>query len=232
MGASTRPPSVSRRGERQRPEPRLSPPRSMSRGLRLAAALLGIGLALMLLFAWPSLGGAGRAPSSAGYVSPTAGRAASTGAVVEATEVTATPSRGEPTDAAPSSPAASSRPAASGAQAFGTALPGGSATQTATPPTASPAAIEITCAQAENNVSGEVCVHTTPGAALTISVTYCNGLEAHNTDLQGTRFADSDGNYTWTWVPETTCPGTATAHVSASGAGGSTDANGMFTVSP
>lgn len=229
MDTSARPPSVPRRGERRRSEPRLPPHRSMSRGLRLAAGLLGIGLALMLLFARPSLGGAGRtgrALSSAGYMSPTAGSAASTGAVVEATEVTATPSRGEPTDVAPSSSAAP------GAQAFGTALPGASAAQTATPPTASPADIEITCAQAENNVSGEVCVHTTPGAALTIAITYCNGLEAHNTDLQGTRYADSDGNYTWTWVPETTCPGTATAHVSASGAGGSTDANGAFTVSP
>lgn len=224
MGTPARPPSVSRRGDRQGSEPRQAP-RGMSRGPRLAAGLLGISLALLLLIAWPSLGGAGRTPSSAGYMSPTAGRAASTGAVVEATEVTATPSRGEPTDVVPSSPAAS------GARAFGTALPGASATLTATPP-ASPGAIEITCSQAENDVSGEVCIHTTPGAALTISVTYCNGLKARNTDLQGTRYADSDGNYTWTWVPETTCPGTATAHVSANGTGGSSDATGAFTVSP
>lgn len=228
MGALVRPPSVSRRGDRQHQEP---PPssRSRSRGRLLAAGLLGMGLALLLLLVWPSLGGAGRAgqaPAPAGYRTPMGGKAAATGAVVQATEVTATPSRGEPTNVAPSGSGAPAVPAP------GTVVPAASAAPTVTPPSAAPAAIEITCAQAENDVSGQICIHTTPGAALTIAVTYCNGLEARNTDLQGTRYADSYGNYTWTWVPETTCPGTATAHVTASGTGGSSDANGTFTVNP
>lgn len=234
MGTLARPPSVSRGEERQRMEP--PPPRSGSRGLLLlVAGLLATSLALMLLLARPPLGSAGpmgRVAPSSGYMRPTAGGAVSTGTIVEATEVTATPSRGEPTDVVPSSPTAAA--AASTAQALGTgtAVPAASAPSTATPPTSAPAAVQITCAQAQNNVSGEVCVHTTPGAALTIAITYCNGLEAHNTDLQGTRYADSDGNYTWTWAPETTCLGTATAHVTAGGVGGSADASGTFTVNP
>jgi len=98
-------------------------------------------------------------------------------------------------------------------------------TPTPTPPPQGRLALEITCAQAENNVYGQVCVHTSPGAALNITVTYCSGLDAHNTDLQGTRYADAQGNYTWTWVPETTCPGTAVAHVSASNGGDAADAS-------
>lgn len=200
--------------------------------LALAASLLCVAavLVLTLLLAWLPLGGGAhspRVPASARDVRSPAGGATSSRPIVVATEATATPSRGEPTDVVPSSSSSST------VQAPGTVMPTASATPTPTPPpTAASTAIEITCADAINNISGEVCVHTTPGAAISISVTYCNGLEARNTDLQGTRYADSDGNYTWSWVPETTCPGTANIHVTANGTGGSSDATAPVTVSP
>src|SRR5262249_19180203 len=150
------------------------------------------------------------------------------GPVAQATEVTATPSRGEPTDVVASPVAGSPIPSGSGTPG---AVPHA---RRATPtPSKSPKgslSVKITCAQAEDNVYGQVCVHTAPGAALNITVTYCSGLDAHNTDLQGTRYADAEGTYTWTWVPETTCRGTATAHVHASAAGNSADASAPFPV--
>lgn len=197
----------------------------------MALLAIGAGLALTLLLAWLPLHNAGhlvRAPASTASTSSRAARTVPTGPVVEATEVTATPSRGEPTDAVPGGTASP----ATQAQATQVPALSESPTPTTISPTQASANIEITCADAENNVYGEVCVHTTPGAAITVTVTYCNGLQAHNTDLQGTRYADSNGDYTWNWVPETTCPGTAVAHVTAGGSGGSSDASGTFTVTP
>ena len=85
-------------------------------------------------------------------------------------------------------------------------------------PTAPPARLFITftCADATDYSYGEVCVHTQPGAALTITVTYCSGRQATSLSLQGTSYADGSGNHRWSWEPETKCQGSATAYVSAS----------------
>ncbi len=91
--------------------------------------------------------------------------------------------------------------------------------------------VTITSAYATDYSSGSVSVHTLPGAALTISVTYCSGRSATSGSLQGTKYADSAGNYTWTWEPETKCKGTATAYVSASLNGQSASDSKDFTVS-
>ena len=91
--------------------------------------------------------------------------------------------------------------------------------------------VTITSAYATDSSSDSVSVHTLPGAALTISVTYCSGRSATSESLQGTKYADSAGNYTWTWEPETKCKGTATAYVSASLNGQSANDSKDFTVS-
>lgn len=214
------------------PPPRPQPRRAGRRRTVLLVAL-GLLVALAILALTPMLArppadgdrNSAAGPAGGSTVGPAA--TAPTGApVVQATEVTAPPARKEPTDVVRSG-AAGSPPAVPG-----TAGPG-TPTSTAPPtPTVQPApfAVEITCAQAENNVSGQVCVHTAPGAALTITVTYCSGREARNIDLQGKRYADNEGNYMWTWVPETTCPGTAVAHVRASAPGGSASATATFPV--
>jgi len=93
-------------------------------------------------------------------------------------------------------------------------------TSTATPrpqPTATPVpyqlGITVTCADAVDYSYGEVCVHTHAGAQLTIVVTYCTGYTAKSASLQGTFTADSGGNYTWNWTPETKCHGQADAFI-------------------
>jgi hypothetical protein len=74
--------------------------------------------------------------------------------------------------------------------------------------------VTITCAQAVDYSYGKVCVQTHPGASLGITVTYCSGRAAKSASL-GPATADSNGNHTWTWTPQTTCKGAATALVSA-----------------
>ena len=64
--------------------------------------------------------------------------------------------------------------------------------------------------------AGSVSVQTLPGAALTISITYCSGSCAASKSLRGTKYADFAGNYTWNWMPNTKCRGTAMASVTAS----------------
>jgi hypothetical protein len=49
------------------------------------------------------------------------------------------------------------------------------------------------------------CVHTLPGAALTISVSYCNGDLDQSSDLKGTFMADRTGFYEWDWKPKARC---------------------------
>jgi hypothetical protein len=90
------------------------------------------------------------------------------------------------------------------------------ATATAIPTaTPVPLPLAITCASAQDFVSGRVCVHTAPGAHLTITVSYCSGRDAKSASL-GPAVADGNGNHEWDWVPQTTCKGPATASVSAS----------------
>lgn len=99
-------------------------------------------------------------------------------------------------------------------------------------PTAPPAtaAITFTCAQAVDHAYGRVCVHTAPGAALTIVVRYCSGYRAVSHSLRGTSYADGSGNHTWTWTPDTKCRGPATATVTASLHGASVAAVKSFVV--
>ncbi len=73
--------------------------------------------------------------------------------------------------------------------------------------------LQFTCAQAVDHQSGKVCIHTQDGAALTIKVKYCTGYYAVSKSLKGTQKADSHGNYSWSWVPDTKCKGAATAYV-------------------
>lgn len=91
--------------------------------------------------------------------------------------------------------------------------------------------VTITNAFATDYGPGSVSVHTLPNAALTISVKYCTGSYATTSKLEGTRYADSDGNYTWLWEPETKCKGPATAYVNASLNGQSANTSTNFTVS-
>ena len=49
------------------------------------------------------------------------------------------------------------------------------------------------------------CVHTLPGASLTISVSYCNGDLDQSSNLKGTFRADSTGYYEWDWKPKALC---------------------------
>lgn len=88
----------------------------------------------------------------------------------------------------------------------------------------------FTGANAVDYSQGIVGIHTLPGAALTITVTYCSGHEAVSNSLRGTSYADGGGNHTWTWIPETKCRGTATADVIASDNGQSIEQADNFTV--
>src|SRR6266487_1963890 len=100
-------------------------------------------------------------------------------------------------------------------------------------PTATPMKslfVTFTSAYATDYVSGSVSVHTLPGAALTITVSYCSGYNATSKSLQGTSYADGNGDYTWTWEPETKCRGAATASVIASLNGQSVSNADSFTV--
>lgn len=49
------------------------------------------------------------------------------------------------------------------------------------------------------------CARTLPGAALTISVSYCNGNSDQSNRLKGTFTADSTGYYEWDWKPQAPC---------------------------
>lgn len=99
-----------------------------------------------------------------------------------------------------------------------------------TQPPAPSLAITFTCASAVDYSYGQVCVHTEQGAALTITVTYCSGYDATSDSLQGTVYANSVGNYEWTWEPETKCRGAATATVNATWNGQSVSNTDTFTV--
>ncbi len=90
--------------------------------------------------------------------------------------------------------------------------------------------VTFTNAYATDYASGLVSVHTLPGVALTITVNYCTGHDATSRSLQGTSYADGNGDHTWTWEPETKCRGAATASVTASLNGQSVSNTDEFTV--
>ncbi len=77
--------------------------------------------------------------------------------------------------------------------------------------------------------SGDVAIHTLPGAALTIKVLYCSGNYATSQSLQGTVKADIAGDYIWNWNVETSCHGRATAYVTASLNGKTVSGQANFT---
>ena len=52
-----------------------------------------------------------------------------------------------------------------------------------------------------------VCVQTAPGAALTITVRFCNGAPDPSSELKRTAYADSKGYYEWNWTPQPDCKG-------------------------
>lgn len=52
-----------------------------------------------------------------------------------------------------------------------------------------------------------VCVQTAPGAALTITVSFCKGAPDPSSELKGTVHADSNGYYEWDWKPKPDCQG-------------------------
>lgn len=97
-------------------------------------------------------------------------------------------------------------------------------------PAATKLSLTFTCAQAVDYQSGRVCVHTQANAALTIKVTYCTGRSAVSNSLKGTQHANSGGNHTWTWTPETKCRGQATALVTEHFKGHSLSKSHTFTV--
>lgn len=64
--------------------------------------------------------------------------------------------------------------------------------------------------------TGTVSIHTNPGAALTIKVHYvATNRDATSKSLDGTSYADSAGNHTWSWPCQTTKSGTAQVIVTA-----------------
>jgi hypothetical protein len=99
-------------------------------------------------------------------------------------------------------------------------------------PAPPPAALTlaITCASGMQNGLGLVCAHTHPGAALTITVTYCDGKKASG--LGGTALADAAGNYTWRWKVQTHCAGPAVARVTATWNGQTVTTTATFIVRP
>jgi hypothetical protein len=95
---------------------------------------------------------------------------------------------------------------------------GGMAGQTraATVATKTPAfTFKFTCASAVDHVGGQVCVHTNAGATVSITVRYCTGHTAVSNSLKGAKHANSAGNASWWWKPDTKCRGNATATIKA-----------------
>lgn len=90
--------------------------------------------------------------------------------------------------------------------------------------------LRLTCARATDYRSGEVCVHTQARAGLTITIRYCTGHIAVSRSLKGMHYANAQGNYTWTWEPETKCHGKAVATVQEHFKGHVLSASDAFTV--
>lgn len=101
--------------------------------------------------------------------------------------------------------------------------------------------VTFTCAWGTAFVSGQICVHTQPYAALMDSITYCTGQivnggangqssEWASVPTGGWVHADANGNYTWNYVPKTRCIGPATVTVTASWQGQSVTRSTTFIV--
>lgn len=118
---------------------------------------------------------------------------------------------------------------AAGSTSTPTLQPTGTAGALSTPTgSAQPISLTFTCASGTLRGIGKVCIHTQPQAALTITVRYCDGTTAKG--LRGNVFANSSGNYTWTWLVRTSCAGTATATVTAKWNGQSITSADSFTI--
>ena len=91
-----------------------------------------------------------------------------------------------------------------------------------------PLTLAFTCASGKIHGTGQVCVHTLPGASLSLTVRYCDGSTAKG--LHGSATADGSGNYTWSWPVHPTCAGSATATVTATANGQSLTASDTFTI--
>jgi hypothetical protein len=82
---------------------------------------------------------------------------------------------------------------------------------TATPTQATALTLDFKCRENPaggfyvNTSQGRVCVQTVPGAALTITVRFCNGAPDPSNELKGTVYADSKGYYEWSWKPQPDC---------------------------
>lgn len=115
-------------------------------------------------------------------------------------------------------------PTAARATATATAAP---ASNTQAPPTFT---VAFTCASGVIGGTGQVCVHTQPNAALSLSVRYCDGNYAKGKGLHGAVYANGSGDFTWNWDVSTSCAGNATATVTARSSGQTVTASTTFTV--
>lgn len=96
------------------------------------------------------------------------------------------------------------------------------------PPT--PLIVTFTCSSGVAGGAGQVCVHTLPNAALSLSVRYCDSSYAKGKAFHGANFADGNGDYTWRWDVNTSCIGSATATVVAKSAGQTVTQSLTFTI--
>ncbi|HEX5440888.1 MAG TPA: hypothetical protein VFW76_08395 [Ktedonobacterales bacterium] len=95
---------------------------------------------------------------------------------------------------------------------------------------APPFTVAFTCASGAIGGRGMVCVHTQPGAMVSLTVRYCDGSYAGGKGLHGNAHADASGNYTWRWNVGASCAGTATATVTAKSSGQTVTQSTTFTV--
>lgn len=110
-----------------------------------------------------------------------------------------------------------------------TATPAATSQPTMTTTPTPPLTLVFTCASGSLRGTGQVCVHTQPQAALSITVRYCDGSTAKG--LHGSVTADASGNYTWSWPLRTSsCAGSATATVTATWNGQSLTQSDTFTI--
>jgi hypothetical protein len=83
----------------------------------------------------------------------------------------------------------------------------------------------VSISSVSNQGSASIKVHTLPGAAIALQLTYC-GQQVNKTE-----HADSSGDYVLNWTPDGNCGGMATAKVTASSGGQSATSMTSFSVS-
>lgn len=82
-----------------------------------------------------------------------------------------------------------------------------------TPTHATPLTLHFACNDAPKGgfyvlaagTHGRICVQTVPGAALTITVKFCNDILDQSQALKGTVYANGVGYYEWNWKPQAPC---------------------------